>query len=330
MTHNPHDALFKRAFSERENAAGELRAVLPEAIASALDFGTLRVCAGSYVDEALRDLHSDLLYSIHLGGREAFVYVLFEHQSGVDRWMPYRLLRYIGRVWEDWRRDHPRAQRLPAVIPVVLHHGKAGWTGPKGLHELIDLEPELLEAVGVHLPQFRLVIDDLGAQSDEALYRRAMSAYGRLVLWSLRSASDGRRLRPESLHLWARALRELGQAPNGREALETVFRYLVQVLGEGGREVIDVLAESADEAVKEAYVTLYDEILEEGRKRGREEGLHLGREEGRRALVLKLLTSKFGPPSEATRRRVDLATDAELEAWAERVLVAIELEEVWR
>jgi hypothetical protein len=219
----------------------------------------------------------------------------------------------------------------------VLHHGKAGWTGPRGLHELIDLEPDLLEAVGVHVPQFQLVIDDLGALSDEALYRRAMSAYGRLVLWSLRSASDGRRLRPESLHLWARALRELGHAPNGREALETVFRYLVQVLGEGGREVIDVLAESADEAVKEAYVTLYDEILEEGRKRGREEGLHLGREEGlhlgreegRRALVLKQLTLKFGPPSEATRRRVDLATAAELEAWAERILGATELEEVW-
>ncbi len=135
MAQSPHDALVKHAFGDTENAAAELRAVLPQAIVEALDFRTLRVCPGSYVDDALRDLHSDLLYEVQLAGREALLYVLFEHQSRVDPLMPYRLLRYVVRVWEAWRREHPNARKLPAVLPVVLHHGRPRWTGPVRLDD---------------------------------------------------------------------------------------------------------------------------------------------------------------------------------------------------
>lgn len=49
---------------------------------------------------------------------------------------------------------------------------------------------------------------------------------------------------------------------------------------------------------------------------------------GRAELLLKLLTIRFGPLSEAACARVESALEAELDAWAERVLSAPTLDEV--
>ena len=84
MTAAPHDALFKATFSQVERAAEELRWVLPPELVAQMDFDSLSLEPGSFVDDALREQHTDLLYSLRIGGRAARVYVLFEHQSSVD------------------------------------------------------------------------------------------------------------------------------------------------------------------------------------------------------------------------------------------------------
>jgi predicted transposase/invertase (TIGR01784 family) len=77
-----------------------------------------------YVDEVLRERFSDLLFSVKIDGREAFVYVLLEHQSTVDDSMGFRLLRYEVRIWERWQADHPGVVKLPVIVSVVLHHSE--------------------------------------------------------------------------------------------------------------------------------------------------------------------------------------------------------------
>lgn len=94
----PHDALFKKTFSVPEHAAAEFRAVLPAKLVARMDFSTLTLCSGSYVDEALSGSESDLLFSVQISGRPALLYALFEHQSTPDKLMPLRLLGYIVRI----------------------------------------------------------------------------------------------------------------------------------------------------------------------------------------------------------------------------------------
>ncbi|HMG57638.1 MAG TPA: Rpn family recombination-promoting nuclease/putative transposase, partial [Kofleriaceae bacterium] len=79
MSSSPHDALFKAVFAQPEHARGALRSVLPAAFAHALDWPTLAHCPGSFIDPALSERHTDLLFSVswHDGG-EALVYLLFE------------------------------------------------------------------------------------------------------------------------------------------------------------------------------------------------------------------------------------------------------------
>jgi predicted transposase/invertase (TIGR01784 family) len=77
----PHDALFKQTFSQVAHAAAELRAVLPPTLVREIDFSTLELCSGSYVDQALLGSQSDLLFSAKVAGKPALLYLLFEHQS---------------------------------------------------------------------------------------------------------------------------------------------------------------------------------------------------------------------------------------------------------
>jgi predicted transposase/invertase (TIGR01784 family) len=95
---NPHDALFRFTFSQPEHAAALLKSNLPAAIAEQIEWSTLALEPGSFVDEQLAWRHSDLLFTVNLEGRETFIYLLIEHQSSPDPQMAWRVLRYVARL----------------------------------------------------------------------------------------------------------------------------------------------------------------------------------------------------------------------------------------
>src|SRR5690349_17799203 len=103
MLVTPHDTLFKVLFSNPRRAAEVLRHVLPPGVARRIDWSTLRCEPGSFIDEELRGSHADLLFSAQMDGQTVEIYVLYEHQSSFDEWMPLRLLRYMVRIWEALR-----------------------------------------------------------------------------------------------------------------------------------------------------------------------------------------------------------------------------------
>lgn len=99
----PHDPVFRRIFGVPENMASQLRAVLPPEVTARLDLGRLAPVPATFVDEALKRRHSDLLFTAPLDGREAFVYLLAEHQSSSDPLMAFRMLRYVTRIWDQYK-----------------------------------------------------------------------------------------------------------------------------------------------------------------------------------------------------------------------------------
>jgi predicted transposase YdaD len=82
MTSRPHDALFKSAFEAPAAAAALLRELLPVVLRELIAWDTLHGEPASFVDPALADLHSDLLYAAQLRtDPPARLHVLLEHQS---------------------------------------------------------------------------------------------------------------------------------------------------------------------------------------------------------------------------------------------------------
>jgi Putative transposase, YhgA-like len=316
MVFSVHDALVKAMFSRVEHAASLLGQILPPALVARIDFATLSQCAGSYVDEVLRERFSDLLFSVEIDGRTALLYILLEHQSSVDDNMSFRLLRYEVRIWERWQADHPGVAKMPVILPVVLHHSDTGWTGSTTFEAQLDADEALLATVGPHVPRFRFILEDISHETDEALHARAMTALVRLCLWCLRHAREPEVL-VERLGAWMDLVREVRRAPDGIAAVVLIMRYILEVSApdQPDRLVARLAAATGDEA-KEEIVTAADQLREQGRQ------------QGNRDMLLDLLQERFGMLPDAALTRVAAADVAQLREWNRRVLKAPTLDDV--
>lgn len=335
-----HDSLIKWTFSNVRYAAVELRAMLPPALLAKLDLSTLQLRPGSFVDRDLRQSHTDLLYSVQLASRQAYIYLLLEHQSDPDGSMPFRLLAYLVRVWQDHLRRAERgsgtALPLPLIIPLVVHQGPNGWTKARHFHELFD--PELLQVEGVAnlVPSFSFLLDDLVQQSDAALLARARDQAELLVslaLWALRDARSRERLL-NSLLQWAPIMQAAGQSDEGSEALATLWGYFFMVTPDlSEHDFAQALSAALPDSQGPIMATLAEQWMKKGRAqglaKGLEKGLEKGLNQGRRDTLARLLELKFGPTPDWAQTRLTAASREELARWTERVLGAESLEAVF-
>jgi predicted transposase/invertase (TIGR01784 family) len=307
---SPHDAVFRRVLGEPVNAASQLRAVLPAALVGRLDLDRLTPLSGSFVDAALRWRHSDLLFTAPLGGHDAFVYVLIEHQSVEDPLMPFRMLRYLVRIWDRYLREHPGATRLPAVIPLVVHHNRRPWTGPTDVLDLFDLDRGTTDAAREYLPRFRFLLDDLARLDEQALRARPLTPPARMTLLLLKIAAGNPRL-ADDLRKWANDLREILQRSGGIEDFVALVTY-IETVGEAPTDELHNLFAQLGPEAKEAYVTTAEML----------------RAEGQAKALMQLLTLKFGPLPQPVLDDIHAASTNQLETWTARVLTADTLDEV--
>ena len=78
---------------------------------------------------------------------------------------------------------------------------------------------------------------------------------------------------------------------------------------------------------KMRYVTSIERLAAE---RGMQQGKLEGKLEGETSLIERQLTRRFGPPSAETQARLKTATLEQLEQWAENILDAATLEDVFK
>lgn len=68
---------------------------------------------------------SDVIWRIpRRDGGDAYLLLLLEFQSSVDRWMALRVLVYAGLLWQQIVQEKrlPQDGRLPPIFPVVLYN----------------------------------------------------------------------------------------------------------------------------------------------------------------------------------------------------------------
>jgi hypothetical protein len=312
----PHDALFKAVFSEPESALALVRSALAPELAAAIDPASLRPCPASFVDAELRQVHRDLLFTAKLAGEDVLVYLLLEHQSTVDPLMPLRLLRYVMRVWEAWLRENPRAQRLPAVLPIVLFQGPKPWTGPVRLTELVGLSPELLTLARRHLPELELTVQDLGHAP--VLPPLAQTPTVALLTLLLMRGAAGRADLVAIFKSHASLARELLGDPRSRGHFNLLVRYT------------EAMTKNDRETVAERIL---DAISLDPDHPGRSAAEYLINESDRlvmQSVFTRLLRRRFGELDEATLARLESASMKDLERWIVRFVDAKKLGDVFR
>lgn len=87
--------------------------------------------------------------------------------------------------------------------------------------------------------------------------------------------------------------------------------------------------------IKMPYVTSIERLatergMRQGIKQGIEKGIERGERLGEANVLERQLTKRFGPLSAETRARLEAATLEQLDQWAENILDAVKLEEVFR
>lgn len=238
--------------------------------------------------------------------------------------MPFRMLRYVVRIWDRYLTDHPQATRLPAVIPVVVHHNRRPWTGPVNVLDLVDLDHVTADAAGEYLPQFQFLLDDLSRLDEQALRSRPLTPQVRITLLLLMIAAGNSRL-ADDLRPWSDDLRAILQRSGGMDDFVTLVTY-IETVGEARIEDLhDLFAQLGPEA-EEAYVTTAEMLRAEGEARGEARGETRGRAEA----LVQLLTLKFGALPQATLNMVHDASVDQLATWTARVLTAETLDEIVR
>ena len=163
-THNPHDRLFKAAFSNTEVAKSYLRDFLPKQITSKLDFESLELVPGSHVSPKLEEYFSDIIYECKFEGQETLLSLLLEHKSAVPKFPHLQLLRYMLELWEKEASEKENTVLRP-VIPIIVYHGKRGWKKKP----FYDSFPTLSESLRSFIPAFEYLLTDLRNWSDEGL-----------------------------------------------------------------------------------------------------------------------------------------------------------------
>lgn len=323
LTSTPHDALCRDVYSDPKRMASLLRQTLSPETLSYLDLGTLKLHPGTWIDPSLAETRSDLLFEVQgQDGCAIFLYVLFEHKSHPERFVALDLLGYMLDFWGHFRKVSPERQFLPAVLPLVLYHGRDAWTAPGDLGDLLDLSAAARAHLAPTLPTFAYALRDLSRYTDDQLRAQALDAFDRLTQLLLLHGRDDDLL--ERMQGWRKDLAQVA-SQNGLRAIRVFLSYLGIVQGQRPSEPLRRLLVAALGPVgEEEYMSWQEQLIAQGRAEG-EAG---GEARGQRALFMTLLRQRFGEPSAAVALAVEEASTEALTAWAERFFRASSPEEL--
>lgn len=304
--HQPNDKLLKATFSVPGNARAFFENHLPSEVAKALDWNSLSLEPCSFIDPRFASSESDLLFHIRLQQSDAFLYLLFEHQSSEDPRMALRLLSYMLRIWERFAQNHAPPAKPPAILPILLAQGKRPWKTSPRLEDLIDLPPEVAHILRPWQPTLSYHLLELVRIPYDKILG---TPEGILTLRALKAAPVEELLGDA---LWDEAL--LFSISEG--ALERILRYILN-----SEDNVTLLKERIGKIrtkpLQAKTMTLADQLRQEGKLEGKLEG----QLRAFRTAVLRALEIRHGACPEGIREAIEANHDArQLEALLESAI----------
>ena len=297
--HTIHDAGYKKLFSNKTIFRELIQTFVRENWVKDLDFEQCEALDKSFVADHYKETESDLIYKVKFRGHDAYLFVLLEFQSSVDRFMAVRVLSYVTSFYLDYARDNKHVRKLPPVFPIVLYNGDRRWTAPTTLSALLE-KPALL---GKYAPRFQYFkVAEREYSKEELLQIRnivstlflAEAYYERELIinecLSVFRHEDDRQA-VSLLVNWFRQLMEHGDV-RGDDYRELEFVY--QDVEEAKGMLITALEKERKRMRAEMRAELIEEVREEVRTEERSEGEHIGLIKGLQEGVILSLEIKFG------------------------------------
>jgi predicted transposase YdaD len=318
--HHPHDKLFKTSFSDPATAEAFLKWQLSPGLAAKVNWSTLKLEPGSFIDDRFRQSESDLLFSAAFlpgnnpngdgendGGPKddtCYFYILLEHISSPVAWLSLKLLGYMVRIWQDLLmrpstgEQSVKPKHLPLVLPFVVAQNDERWELAQTFSELFQIPEGLDQCLRPFIPEFRFLLLQLA----EVPYRAiAGTPAGILALRVLKADRQGELLGDD---VWDETVLD----HVARDFFEMVLRYLM-------RGCIDTpafesrLQKVINPQLKSTAMTLAEQYVEKGLQKGLQEGRQEGVQKGIQSSILDALEVRFGTVPEGLKEAVETVTD---------------------
>ncbi|MDX2110919.1 MAG: Rpn family recombination-promoting nuclease/putative transposase [Verrucomicrobiota bacterium] len=268
--HQPHDKFFKSSYRDIPTVIEFFKNYLPRALVEGIDWTTLELMPSSFISNELKASEGDLLYSVQFKGQKILLYLLFEHQSEEDQWMPFRLLLYMVHAWNIFRKNNPQARKLPPILPVVLAQNNKDWTVSLRFIDLVDIPENLIPELKPHIPDFSYRLFELSKYNYEEFCGTPL---GIMVLRLLKAERLGDWFNPKVMDETLMTL----LAP---EDLYRALHYIFHVGNLDTKTIETIIQGIKAESIRNTTMTLAQQYIQEGRQEGRQEGLDKGRYQG--------------------------------------------------
>ena len=283
---NPHDKLFKAALQYPDLAKEFIQTHLPESILKKINLNSIEVSPNTFIDEELRLSESDVLLKCLMDGEEGYLYLLCEHQSTQDNLMPFRLLKYLIKIWDYHQSNaNKRNTPFPVIFPCVFYSGNGVYKKARAVWELCGNHAELMRYI-LQQP-FHLI--DVNLIPEQELIERKLSGTMEFLM----------RHRFRQQQNLEQELGKIAQNINFlilEEEEQFVLQLLsyVMVVDEAHRNISELIAIIHNELSPEAeskIMNLADRIKEEGRLEGERKGILEGILEGKLETAREMLNA---------------------------------------
>jgi hypothetical protein len=325
MTTLPHrqplrdlpDRILRDSLQHPDNLRALVEAVVPD-LAPGFDFSRLNPLEREFPLDDWRRRESDLAFEVPFRSgaeaRQALVFVLIEHQSGSDPWMPLRLLYAVVLYWErHWKRWEDAAApkpsvALPPVLPIVLHTGLRPWDTHRSIRELMADLPELHPFVPAWQPLFWHLRDhtpeQLLSSTREWLH----------VLGVLRARDEAAERFAQVFAEAVRQLQPLCHTDHRRwyDLLRILLTWVAWRRPRPERQALtDLAAASQTEAARQVEIEQMSSQLGQTLEEWMQEREQLAELRTTRRLLVALLTDRFGQLPEDLAGRIEASADLE-------------------
>jgi len=213
--------------------------------------------------------------------------------------------------------------KLPPVFPIVIYNGKPKWRASLEIASLIAAPGSLAR----WSPSFRHHVLDEGQIPGEQLASESENLLAHLITLETQ-APNSVAARDATAAFGRYFQRYRSPAYDSLRRAVMVFYQRVIFAKLHPSETIEEFKDFQE--VEAMYATRMEEWSHELRQEGRQKGRQEGRQEGEAAVLLRLLTRRFGPLGAAMTEQVRQASSTELEQWADNILDACTLDEVFR
>lgn len=267
---NPHDQFFRKALEDKRVATEFLRTYLPADLCDQIDFNTLTLQPRSQTNAVRKESIVDVLFKTRIGGKDAYLYLLLEHQSTPDPLMSFRVIEYTINAIRDHLKKH-KTSKIPLIYPLVVYHGKP-CEFITDIRDLVDAPRELVDHY--FLKPFQLL--DLSKISDEELKKNIWSG---IMAFALKHIFE-RDMLP-FLQEIAPILKKIDRS-NGQDFVGIVLQYIVERAELSDENAFfELINTHISDETGERIMTLAERLVLKGKLEGQREGELKGVLEGK-------------------------------------------------